>query len=308
MPFISWGLLLHEQRAVVSRRQALRYLSVAAIRHRLGTRRWRPIHRGVYVTTTGALTLSQLRWAALLVAAPDPESETAFIAGRAALQAHGLRGLRNRVIEVLVPDGRKVTNPPSWVIVHRTRDLPRRDRTWIDNLPCTTTERSLVDAAQWAASEREARLVIAMSFQQGKVSARGVSGRLPRIANERRRTVITDTVADAAGGAHSLAELDFLQLSRSAGLPEPKLQYARRDATGRRRYLDAYYEKYKVHVEIDGIQHVDVQQAWADMKRQNDLYIKGDRVLRFPSWLVRERPDEVIAQVRAALIAAGWRP
>jgi very-short-patch-repair endonuclease len=299
---------LSDQQAVVSRQQALRYLSVAAVRHRLRTRRWRQIHRGVYVTTTGALTLGQVRWAALLAAAPEPESETAFIAGRAALQAHGLRGLHNRVIEVLVPDERKVTNPPAWVIVHRTRHLPRRDRAWIDALPCTTTDRSLVDAAQWAATEREARLVIAMAFQQGKVSARDIGGRLPRVANERRRTLITQTVADAAGGARSLSELDFLQLSRAGGLPEPTLQYVRRDATGRRRYLDAYYEKYGVHVEIDGVQHLDPHRAWADMARQNQLWIKGDRVLRFPAWLVRERPHEVIAQVRAALIAAGWRP
>lgn len=147
-----------------------------------------------------------------------------------------------------------------------------------------------------------------MAFQQGKVSNAGVDGRLSRVANERRRTLITQTMADAAGGAHSLAELDFLQLSRANGLPDPKLQYVRRDATGRRRYLDAYYEKYGVHVEIDGVQHSDPLLAWTDMERQNRLWIKGDRVLRFPAWLVRERPDEVIAQVRAALIAAGWLP
>jgi len=31
-------------------------------------------------------------------------------------------------------------------------------------------------------------------------------------------------------------------------------------------------------------------------------------VLRFPAWLVREDPGQVIAQVRSALVAAGWRP
>jgi very-short-patch-repair endonuclease len=59
-------------------------------------------------------------------------------------------------------------------------------------------------------------------------------------------------------------------------------------------------------VEIDGAQHLEVRAAWADMKRQNDLWITGVRVLRFPAWLVRTRPAEVLAQVRAALIAAGW--
>jgi very-short-patch-repair endonuclease len=80
------------------------------------------------------------------------------------------------------------------------------------------------------------------------------------------------------------------------------------DSSGRRRYLDAWFEEWQVHVEIDGGHHMDVRQWWADMKRQNDLWIPGDRVLRFPAWLVRERPAEVAAQVRAALLAAGWRP
>jgi len=39
-----------------------------------------------------------------------------------------------------------------------------------------------------------------------------------------------------------------------------------------------------------------------EQRRQNDLWIKGARVLRFPAWLVREHPDQVIAQVRAALV------
>jgi hypothetical protein len=39
-----------------------------------------------------------------------------------------------------------------------------------------------------------------------------------------------------------------------------------------------------------------------------ELWVAGDRVLRFPSWAIRHRPAEVVAQVRAALLAAGWRP
>jgi very-short-patch-repair endonuclease len=103
-----------------------------------------------------------------------------------------------------------------------------------------------------------------------------------------------------------LAELDFVDLCRRHHLPEPSRQTVRRDATGRRRYLDAYFEEWHVHVEIDGGQHLDPRQAWADMKRQNDLWIFGDRVLRFPAWTLRSDPATVMSQVRAALTAAGW--
>jgi very-short-patch-repair endonuclease len=80
------------------------------------------------------------------------------------------------------------------------------------------------------------------------------------------------------------------------------------DADGRRRYVDAAFEPWGVHIEIDGRQHMEVRSWWADMKRQNALGVHGRRVLRFPAWALRNEPDVVIAQIRAALIAAGWRP
>jgi very-short-patch-repair endonuclease len=66
------------------------------------------------------------------------------------------------------------------------------------------------------------------------------------------------------------------------------------------------FEQWRVHVEIDGGQHLDARQAWSDMRRQNELWIAGDRVLRFPAWALRHDPGAVMAQVRAALRAAGW--
>jgi very-short-patch-repair endonuclease len=84
------------------------------------------------------------------------------------------------------------------------------------------------------------------------------------------------------------------------------MQHARRDGDGRQRYLDAYFAEWGVHVEIDGGQHTDAAHWWADMRRQNALWIPGDRVLRFPAWAIRNRPNEVITQIRAALTAAGW--
>jgi hypothetical protein len=166
--------------------------------------------------------------------------------------------------------------------------------------------RSLVDAAQWACSDEEARAVIAAGFQQRLVNDADIRQVLDRMPRARRRKLIAQTAADAAGGAHSLAELDFLGLVRRAGLPEPSRQKVRYDATGRRRYLDVYFDGWGVHVEIDGSQHLDALVAWADMRRQNELWIAGDRVLRFPAWAVRNEPDQVIAQLKAALRAAGW--
>jgi very-short-patch-repair endonuclease len=168
--------------------------------------------------------------------------------------------------------------------------------------------RSLVDAAQWARTDDEARALVAAGCQQRLVIAAEILDVVERMPRARRRALVLDTARMVADGATSLPEIDFAMLCRRAGLPLPDRQVERRDARGRRRYLDVYWAAFRLHVEIDGAWHTEVRAWWADMRRQNDLWIAGDRVLRFPAWLVRTRPAEVAAQVRAALVAAGWRP
>ncbi len=295
------SFMLYVQRDILSVEQAGRFFTRAAVRHRLATGRWQRPHRGVVLTTPArALTRAQQQWVAVM-AAPG-----AVLGGRSALEMLGLRGFLPTVVDVVLPPGRRFDKPPAWVRVHRTRHLPAEDVHRTRLPPGTSIGRSVVDAARWAASNDEARTVIAMAFQQRLVADWEITAVLRRLPNVRRARLIAQTSTDAGGGAHSLAELDFLAISRRAGFPEPKLQFVRRDAQGRRRYVDALFEEYGVLVEIDGGQHTDVRQAWADMRRQNALWVAGVRVLRFPGWLVRERPDAVVAQVRAALRAGGW--
>ncbi|MGW0436127.1 hypothetical protein ACWDV4_26715 [Micromonospora sp. NPDC003197] len=59
---------------------------------------------------------------------------------------------------------------------------------------------------------------------------------------------------------------------------------------------------------MDGAHHLEVRHWAADLRRQNELWIAGDRILRFTAFDVRRRPEYVVAQLRAALEAAGWRP
>lgn len=112
---------------------------------------------------------------------------------------------------------------------------------------------------------------------------------------------------DALGGATALSEIDFVKLCRRHRLPEPDLQERRKDAGGRTRYLDAYWRKWKLHVEIDGAHHMDARHWGKDMLRQNEVWLEGDRVLRFPAFLVRTEPLAVVAQLRAALGASRVR-
>lgn len=295
------GLLLFAQDNVLTRRQAVRFLSPKALRCLVSSGRWQRPELGVYVAHNGPITALERRRIAVFAC-------RAFLAGMSALTLHGLRGYGSSQLHLLLPAHRRDTNSPPSVTIHRTSSLPRSDRALVDYFPCTMPARSVVDAAQWAPTDERAATIVAACFQQRIVDAIDLRARLDRMPRARRRGLVDGLLTDLAGGAGSLPEAQFLAICRRAGFPTPKLQVSRRDARGRQRYLDAYFEEYAIHVEVDGGQHRDVGAWWADMQRQNDLWIAGDRVLRFPSWVVRSRPEEVAAQVGAALRAAGWCP
>ncbi|MEQ4306163.1 DUF559 domain-containing protein [Plantactinospora sp. B6F1] len=297
---LTW--LLFRQEDVVTGRQARRHLTESAVRHRVRSGRWRLVHRNVYVTHSGPISAEQRLWIAVLGCGPY-----AVLAGLTAAIRCGLKGFRSEGIQLLRPGRLRSIAPPPGVVVRRTDTLSRDDVNRRGMPPHTTNARSLVDAAAWAGSDDQARTLIAAGFQQRLVGADDIHQVAYRRPTLRRRALILATANDARSGSESLPELRYLHAARRAGLPEPSRQHRRRDATGRVRYLDVYYERWGVHVEIDGGQHLDVRRQWADMKRQNELWICGDRVLRFPSWLVRDRPEEVIDQVRRALTTAGWR-
>ncbi|GIJ23435.1 endonuclease domain-containing protein [Micromonospora lutea] len=298
---LTW--LLFHQEQVLSLDQARLHLSPKAIRHRVTSGRWQQVHRAVYVTHNGPLTPAQLPWIAVLSAGP-----AAVLGGLSAAQAWGLRGHADGLVHLLLPAGHRPRSMPSGVRVHRTTILADEDILDVGQPRRTMPARSIVDAAQWATADHEACAIIAAGFQQRLVGGDDVQRVLDRLPRARRRSLIRSTAADAAGGAHSLPELEFLALVRRAGLPEPTRQAVRRDAAGRRRYLDALFEEWQVLVEIDGGQHLDPATAWADMRRQNDLWQRSDRVLRFPAWTIRHAPTQVITQLRTALTAAGWHP
>ncbi|GLH95903.1 endonuclease domain-containing protein [Phytohabitans aurantiacus] len=161
-----------------------------------------------------------------------------------------------------------------------------------------------VDAAQWMRFDADAQSVLAAAYQQRRVTPAELREALDAMCNVRRRSLMAATISDLEGGAEALSEIDLVRLCRRYGLPIPDLQERRTDASGRIRYLDAYWRERRVHVEVDGAHHMDVRHWAADMRRQNDVWIAGDRILRFAAFEVRNRPDVVAAQIRAALEVA----
>jgi hypothetical protein len=303
-------LLLFEQSGVITWAQATALLSPGKARHLVATGHWRRLCRGVFVTSNGQLDSGHRPWAAVLAAGPD-----AVLAGLAAARAGGLRRIPRQQrdgIDVLVPVSRRAADllrrlPAEFpaVFVQRTRYLPRQDlQRGRPNR--TTMERALVDAAQWAITDHEAQGILAAGCQQKLVLPTELLAVVDRMPNLSRRRLIRTTLYDLAGGPEALSEIDLMRPCRRFGLPAPTHQRRRKDASGRVRYLDAYWPQWHLHVEVDGAHHMTVGQWEADMRRQNDVWVAGDRILRFSAFQARHQPEEVVEQIRRALIAAGW--
>ncbi|GIE31595.1 hypothetical protein Ait01nite_046400 [Actinoplanes italicus] len=254
--------LLDRQRAVISWRQARRHLSESTVRHRVASGSWRRVHRGVFLAHAGPIGRAEGLWVASLAVG---NGRPALLGGSTALRVLGLRLPDDaEPVHVLLPAHLTDRDPPPGVVVHRSRHLPRADARFDTAPPCTTAARSLVDAARWAFTDAGAVSIIAATFQQRLVTAAEVNAVLGAEQRIRRRSVIESAVADASGGSESAYEIEFLRLCRQAGLPRPSRQTVRRDRSGRNRYRDVYFDVWRVQIEIDGAQHMDVY-GWGGM-------------------------------------------
>jgi uncharacterized protein DUF559 len=294
---MDFAALLQRQSGVVTVDSAVGFLGRGEVRWKVARGHWQRPCRGVLVTFSGPLTRRHEEWVALLAA-----GRGAILAGLSAASLDGLTGFADQKIHLLVPTSRQVRRDmlPD-VMVHRSGVLGQGQVHPVRLPPRTRPARSLVDAAAWMGTDNGARAVLAAGVQQRLVRVEDLRQVLERRPGLRRHSLIATTLSDIAGGAEALSELDFCRLTRRFGLPEPDRQAIRQDAGGRRRWLDAYWERARLVVEVDGFWHMEAHAWWADMRRDNDLTVSGLRVLRFPAFVVRDHPEVVAAQIRAAL-------
>jgi hypothetical protein len=276
-----------------------------ALQWRIESGRWQQPCRGVVVSHSGPLTHEQELWVACLWAGPG-----AALGGLTAARLWGLRGFdaNQDAIELILPPGRerKLARPALRIITHYSRHLSAADVHPARQPPRTREARSRVDAAAWRYSDRGAQAILAAGVQQGLVRPEHLAAVLDGNQRVHRRKLMLETIADIAGGSGALSELDFLRyVIRRFSLPEPDRQVPRADATGRRRWLDAVWEKARLIVEIDGAGHADMLQYWDDMDRDNQFTLQGYDTLRYASFAIRYQPEYVASQIRQALRARG---
>ncbi|MEO7421743.1 MAG: hypothetical protein ABIU87_05035 [Ornithinibacter sp.] len=219
----------------------------------------------------------------------------AVLDGPSALVAGGLTGFEAAMIDVSLPRANRN---------HRVDGVRRHRRTVMPparaaGLPRVEVAAAAVHAGAWAASDRQAALVLSLVLQQRLTTPDRLReawrGGATRIERSRRR-MLTAVVTDLCDGAHSLGELDFADLCRGEGLPAPTRQVVR-TLPGGRVYLDVAWEDVGLVVEIDGGHHALALNVVDDALRQNEVVLREHRVLRLPVLGLRLMPDQFLAQI-----------
>lgn len=281
------------QDMVVSRPQlaSFGYDSDAA-RRRTTAREWQKVGNA-FVLHSGVPTGAQVQWAAVLTA-----PGLAAVTGRTGAAQYGLRGFEPVAVDVLLKRGDGSPHQIEGVHWHESRRFCALDIPPSFGVPTASRGRAIIDAAAWTPKPRVACALMAASVQQGVVPVSALRKELTAAGGLRHGTILRSILADIEGGADSLSEIDFIKLARKAGLRPPIQQSIRFDSAGRRRYLDADFGTFVA--EVDGGVHLNAPNYWADQRRQNDLVLGGDRILRFSSFAIRLDEDVVIAQLRRA--------
>jgi len=299
--------ILGEQDMVLDTQTALKHISPETLRWRIKSGRWQQPCRGIIVAHSGPLTEKQRLWVAVLWGGSG-----SALAGLTAARLGGLRGFDRDTdtIHLVRPisRGKRASTPPLDLVVHHSRKLGARDVHPVLLPVRTTIGRSLVDAAVWMPTDRGAQAILAAGVQQRLVLASDLKRRVEERERLPRRALMRVTLGDIEGGSQALSELDFMtNVVRGCHVPIPTRQVARRDAHGKRRWLDVFYEEARLIIEIDGAGHLDILEYWDDMDRDNDLKLAGYTVLWFPAYIVRYFPELVAAKIRQAFRDAGIR-
>jgi very-short-patch-repair endonuclease len=288
-----------DQSGILSRRQLYAMgLTRSEVRANVRALRWRTVGRQCVCVHRGPLPPAARHWVAVLEAGPR-----AYVDAASALVQAGLRNFVVDRVRISVPRGARVYRRLPGVDIRQTRRW-RADDVAPGGLPRARPAVAAVRAALWARSDREAALVLTMTVQQGLATAESIALEMLKVKRDRRRAFIHQVLHDLLDGVRSLGELDVARACRERGLPEPSRQALRRANNGSY-YLDVYWERWHLVVEIDGIHHTWATQVVGDAIRQNTLALQGDTVLRLPLLGLRVAPDEFFAQIEQALVDAG---
>jgi very-short-patch-repair endonuclease len=229
-----------------------------------------------------------------------PEGTT--LAGATAAWLHGLKADPLNPIEVLVGPDRGVRSRPGLYV--RRCVIQSGDLETVRGMPATTLHRTLADLCCWR-SAVEALVVVDMAVEAGATDAVQIANYANSIRGK-AGSVRLRKLAQIAEPAESAMETRLRWLFLRSGLPRPEVQVDIRVSAGAFvARADLYYPSARLIVEFDGANHKD--RLISDYRRQNLILNAGYRLLRYTTADLRDRPDVIVAQVRAALAGPASR-
>jgi very-short-patch-repair endonuclease len=249
----------------------------------------RRLYPGVYTTAQGRLTLRGRWMAAVLACGPD-----ALLSHGAAAALWDLSGVPSGPIEVTAQGKR--THPG--IRSHITRHPPQLIRATVDAIPVTTLERTVLDRALTLSPQR-VRTTLEQLQYQGRLS----SARFEDHRSHRGFRTVTDamhTITDDSPWTQSELERRFLELVRSARLPEPQT-----NVTVAGHVVDFFWPDRRLVVEVDGYAWHNSRRAFeADRHKGVHLTLAGYRVIHITYRRIVHDAARLITQLRGLLGSA----
>jgi hypothetical protein len=215
--------------------------------------------------------------------------EGALLSGLAAAYLLGILKGSAPAPEVTFPAKRRVEG----VVTHRSR---RRDATRWRGIPVTTVARTLVDLAAVLVPNRLARACHEAGVRHG-TTPREVEEVLARCPNSPGTGKLREILRGDVRVTLSRLESRFLARLREAGLPLPQTN---RPAGTRR--VDCRWPERPLTVELDSYRYHQSRHAWEqDRHREREAHARGDEFRRYTYGDVFERPQLMLAELRALL-------
>ena len=268
-------------------------------RRRLRSKAWRA-YGAVIVTHNGPLDETQRAWVAVLRAGPG-----AVLAAAWAMREHGVSLEVPERPQVVVPAYRSWPRVPD-VDIRRSRLLGPEHVHPVRQPPVFRLARATLDATSLCRRPEDVRALLCAPVQQRRLRPAELRECLALLGPLTGRSVVLRTLDDLELGAQSVHELRFTRGLRRRRLPVPEHQRLCQRPGGKA-YLDFWWERYRLHVEIDGLAHLWVDNWLADLARSNELAIGAPATrLRFAGFQLVEQEDQVFDQVGRALVAGGW--
>jgi len=301
---ITWPELLDYQSLVVSRRQALDYgVSRKVVSARTQSGAWQRLQRGTYATFSGLAPREACLWAALLRAGPG-----AVLSYETAAEVHGLTDKPSKMVHITVPANRDPDrySSISGVVIHRSRNvISQRLPPW--QLPRTPVAETVLDLVNASKTFDDAYSWLSRATGRQRATVGMIRDAVAARKRMRWRGWLVDALDDIADGAMFPLERRYVRdIERAHGLPSARRQ-ARRELASGVRYLDNFYDRYKLCVELDGQSSHPPEQKWQDADRDNDnVFLDDVQTVRFGIREVTVHRCDQAAKLAAALMRRGW--